>query len=159
MTALIVLAVICGIIGIIGSIVPGLPGPPVSWVGMLFAFFYRKATGEPDRITLSCLLIWLAITVIVSILDYVIPAKFTKLTGGSKAASTGSILGLIAGLIFPPIGMIMGALLGAFLAEMLVQGSDVLKSAKAAVGAFLGFLCGTGMKLIASGLMMYYILA
>jgi uncharacterized protein YqgC (DUF456 family) len=30
---------------------------------------------------------------------------------------------------------------------------------KAGIGAFLGFMCGTGLKLISSGVMAYYIIS
>jgi uncharacterized protein YqgC (DUF456 family) len=53
--------------------------------------------------------------------------------------------------------MLSGSLLGAFLAELLVENKSTSDSLKAAFGAFLGFLVGTGMKLICSGIMMYYI--
>ena len=159
MITLMILAVACGLVGIVGSIIPGIPGPPISWIGLLLAFFYRRGMGQMDRLTFLCLMVWLAITVIVTVLDYVIPAKFTKLTGGSKASSTGALVGLFAGMFIPPVGMILGSLLGAFLAEMLVAGKDVWQSMRASAGAFLGFLCGTGIKIIASGVMLYYIFA
>lgn len=104
------------------------------------------------------LLIWLAITVIVSILDYVIPSYFTRLSGGSKTASRGAIAGLIVGLFVPPVGIIVGTLLGAFLAEFLIESKGVWPSMKSSLGALVGFLGGTGLKLITSGLMMYYII-
>jgi len=152
MDALAILAIILGILGLVGSIVPGLPGPPASWIGMLLAFF---STGD---MTTSRLFVWLAITVLVSILDYVVPAFFTKFTGGSKYASLGAIVGLFAGIFVPPVGMILGSLLGAFLAEYLVANKGAWNSIKASLGAFLGFLCGTGMKIVCSGVMMYYII-
>jgi uncharacterized protein len=155
---LIVIAVIAGVIGIVGSIVPGLPGPPVSWVGLLLAYFGRRMGDSDNEITLTFLLVWFVIMVIVTVLDYVVPAKFTKMAGGSKAASTGAIVGLLAGMFIPPIGMIVGSLLGAFLAEILVEAKDVGAALKSSLGAFAGFLFGTGMKLIASGLMLYYII-
>ena len=62
-TVLIVLAVILGIIGIIGSIVPGLPGPPLGWAGLLLAYLSHKLGGADMSITF--LLIWLAVTIIV----------------------------------------------------------------------------------------------
>ena len=136
-----IVAVLCGIIGIIGSIAPALPGPPISWVGMLILYFWGGTNGAGETMSLSILLIWLAIVILVTILDYVVPAYFTKLTGGSKYASIGTTVGLIAGLFIPPVGMILGSLLGA-----------------SAFGAFLGFLAGTGMKLIVCGVMMYYII-
>ena len=158
-TLIIVLAVLAGIIGIIGSIVPGLPGPPVSWVGLLLLFIWGSGTdASGNPMTLTFLLIWLAIMLIVTVVDYVVPAYFTKLTGGTKAAGRGAIAGLIVGLLVPPVGIIVGTLLGAFLSEMAFAKKNGWQSAKSALGALLGFLCGTGIKLVASGLMMYYII-
>lgn len=153
-----VLAVLAGIIGIIGSIVPGLPGPPVSWVGLLLLYVWGSgADASGDPMALSFLLIWLVIMVVVTVVDYVVPASFTKLTGGTKAAGRGAIAGLIVGLFVPPVGIILGTLLGAFLSELIFARKDGWQSAKSAMGALLGFLFGTGIKLVASGLMMYYI--
>lgn len=157
-TFLIILAVILGVVGIIGSIVPGLPGPPLSWLGLLLAYFAGGTNAAGDPITIRFLLIWLAVTTIVTILDYFVPAWFTKLTGGSKYAGRGAIAGLIIGMIVPPVGVIIGSLAGAFLAELIYGQKDAPDSLKSAFGAFLGFLFGTGVKLIAAGLMMYYII-
>ena len=154
-TILIVLAVILAVIGIIGSIVPGLPGPPLSWVGLLLAFLSHKLGGAD--MTLTFVLIWLGVTVIVSILDYTVPARFTKLAGGSKAGSQGALIGMIIGIFLTPIGMIPCSLAGAFLAEMFQENKKAGDALKAALGTFAGFLVGTGLKLIASVTMAYYI--
>lgn len=153
-----VLAIIAGVIGIIGSIVPGLPGPPVSWVGLLLAYLGKGLDGSGEPMTLTFLLIWAGITILVTVLDYVVPAYFTKVTGGSKYASWGAIIGLFAGMFLTPIGMIMGSLLGAFLADFIFADHGVWASFKSSLGAFLGFLFGTGLKLISAGIMMYYII-
>ena len=158
-TIIIILAVVAGIIGIAGSILPGLPGPPVSWAGLLILYIWGSGTnGAGEPISTSFLLIWLAITVVVCVVDYVVPAYFTRVTGGSKAAGRGAIVGLIVGMLVPPVGIILGTLAGAFLAEFIVSRKNGWQSTKSAVGALLGFLFGTGIKLIASGLMMYYII-
>lgn len=154
-TVLIVIAIILAVVGIIGSIVPGLPGPPLSWVGLLLAFFSHKMGGAD--MTLTSVLIWLAVTVIVSILDYTVPAKFTKLAGGSKAGSRGALIGMIIGIFLTPIGMIPCSLAGAFLAEMFQENKSAGQAFKAALGTFAGFLVGTGMKLIVSVTMAFYI--
>lgn len=156
MTVWAVLAVIAAIIGIIGSVVPGIPGPPISWIGLLFAYLSKGVDGGGEPMTSTFLFIWLAITVAVTVLDYIMPAWFTRATGGHKAASTGAIIGLFAGMIIPPIGILAGSLLGAFLAEFLVEQRGVWDSMKASMGAFLGFILTTGMKLVASGIMCYY---
>ena len=154
-TILIVLAIILAVIGIIGSVVPGLPGPPLSWAGLLLAFLSNKLGGAD--MTLTFVLIWLGVTVIVSILDYTVPAKFTKLAGGSKAGSRGALIGMLIGIFLTPIGMIPCSLAGAFLAELFQEDKTAGQALKAALGTFAGFLVGTGMKLVVSVAMAYYI--
>ena len=158
-TFMIVLAVILGIVGIIGSVMPGLPGPPLSWLGILLMYFFGGTNGAGEPMSLTLLFVLLAVTIVVTVLDYVVPAWFTKMTGGSKYASWGAIFGLFAGLIIPlPGGMLFTSILGAFLAELLLAGKDAVPSLKASLGAFLGFLSGTFMKLIVSAVMLYYII-
>lgn len=158
-TFLIILAVVCGLIGIVGSIVPGLPGPPVSWAGLLILFLGGGgANGSGEPMSTTFLLVWLAVTVVVSVLDYIVPAKFTSLTGGSKAAGRGAIAGLLVGMFVPPVGIFLGTFLGAFLAELFFGCKNGVRSVTAAFGSLLGFLFGTGLKLAAAGLMMYYII-
>ena len=157
---IIILAVLAGIIGIAGSVIPGLPGPPISWLGLLILYIWGNGTNAAgDPMSTKFLLIWLVITVVVCVIDYVVPAYFTRITGGSKAAGRGAIIGLIIGMFVPPVGIILGTLAGAFLAEYLVSRKSGWQSTKSAVGALLGFLFGTGIKLMASGLMMYHIIA
>ncbi|MBP5317457.1 MAG: DUF456 domain-containing protein [Bacteroidales bacterium] len=151
-----VFALILGLVGIIGSIIPALPGPPLSWVGLLLVYFSGQR-GVADPMTLRFLMIWLAVTVIVTIFDYFVPAWFTKVTGGHKAASVGAMIGLFIGM-FSPFGIILGSLAGAFLGEFLFEKRGVWDSFKASLGAFLGFMSGTGAKLIVSGILFYDII-
>ena len=157
-TLLIVGAIALGILGIVGSIMPGLPGPPLGWLGLLLAYIAGGTNGDGQTMTTAFLGLWLGVTTLVTILDYIVPGMFTKLTGGSKYAGRGAIIGLFAGMFIPPVGIILGSLLGAFLAEMLFAGKDAVSSVSSAFGAFVGFLFGTGIKIIASGLMLYYII-
>ena len=141
-----------------GLIVPALPGPPLGWLGLLVLYIWGTGTNAAgDPMTTSFLLIWLGIVIVVSILDYIVPAYFTTLTGGSKYAGWGAVAGLFIGLIFPPIGIILGTLLGAFAAELIFAEKDAANSVKSALGAFLGFLFGTGIKLITCAVMLFYI--
>lgn len=157
MIVLKILAIIAAAVGIIGSIVPGLPGPPVSWVGLLLAYLVKGTAASGEPMSLVFLLVWLAVTVAVTVMDYVVPAALTRATGGHKAASWGATIGLFVGMFATPFGMIGCSLLGAFLAELLIENGGAWQSFKASLGAFLGFLCGTGIKLISAGLMAWYI--
>lgn len=154
-----ILAVLAGVVGILGSILPALPGPPLTWVGMLLLYFWGGTDGSGEHMSLTLLLVMLGITVAVSIIDYVVPLYFTRLTGGTKAAERGAMAGLIFGLfVVPPVGMILGSFLGAFLTELYYARKTTGDALKSALGSFLGFITGTGLKLIVCGVMMYYII-
>lgn len=154
MLALQILAVILGIVGLVGCILPVIPGPPLSWAGLLLIYFTH-----PDGMTTRLLIIWLVIAMVVTILDYLVPSWVTSLTGGSKAAARGTLVGMILGIIFfPPWGMIAGSFLGALVSEIIFNGRDVTGSLKPAFGSFIGFLLSTGLKLTASGVMLFYII-
>ena len=144
-TWIIVLAILAGIVGTVGSILPGLPGTPVSWVGLLLLYIWG-----PVDMPLRTLIVWGVVVAVVSVVDYIVPMYFTKLTGGSKYAERGALVGLVAGIILTPIGMILGSFLGAFLFEMYYARKDAGQALKVAFGSFLGFSTGTGLKTIAS---------
>lgn len=149
-----------GVLGIAGSILPGLPGTPISWVGMLLLYVWGSgvnAAGNP--MSLQTLIIWGVVVLIVSVVDYVVPMYFTKLTGGSKYAERGALIGLVAGIILTPIGMIAGSFLGAFIAEVQWGKKSSSEALLAALGSFLGFILGTGIKTIASVLILWQIIA
>lgn len=154
MSVLAIIAIILGILGIIGSVVPGLPGPPLSWVGLLLLYFAPL----DDPVTVTGLIVWFVVVAVVTVVDYIFPATMTKAMGGHKAASIGAVVGLFLGMFLTPIGMIGGSLLGAFLAELLIDNGGVFRSFKASIGAFLGFILTTGLKLICAGILLWVII-
>lgn len=157
-TFIAIVAILAGLIGIIGSVLPALPGPPLTWVGMLLLYFWGGTDGNGNTMSLTLLLVMLGVTVAVSIIDYVVPMYFTKATGGSKYASRGALSGLILGSFFiPPFGMILGSFLGAFLMELYYARKNSSDALKSAFGSFLGFIIGTGLKIVACCVMMYCI--
>lgn len=148
---LIGLGILFLIAGILGCILPVLPGPPLSYVALLLLHFTSKY-----QFSTKFLIIWLIITVVVYGLDYVIPAWGTKKFGGSKRGVWGSVIGLVIGLFFfPPFGIIIGPFAGAVIGE-LTSGKDAGVALKSGFGSFMGFLAGTLLKLIASGMMTWY---
>ena len=151
-TVIVILAILAGVIGITGSILPGLPGTPISWVGLLLLYIWG-----PEEMQMKTLVIWGIVTIVVSVVDYVVPMYFTKMTGGSRYAERGAMAGLIIGIIFTPVGMILGSFLGAFLSELYWGKKSGGEALKAAVGSFLGFITGTGLKTIVSCIIMWKI--
>jgi uncharacterized protein YqgC (DUF456 family) len=154
-----ILAIVAGIVGILGSILPGLPGTPISWVGLLLLYIWGNGTNAAgDPVTTKMLLVWGVVVAVVSVIDYFVPMYFTKLTGGSRHAERGAMVGLILGIIFTPVGMILGSFLGAFLMELYYNDKGASQALKAAVGSFLGFITGTGLKTIVSVILMWKII-
>ncbi|MCF8232873.1 MAG: DUF456 domain-containing protein [Bacteroidales bacterium] len=146
----IVLGGILIIIGLLGCIVPVIPGPPISYVGLILLQITDKPPFEAQT-----LVIWLLITIGVTLLDYVVPVWGTRKYGGTKKGVWGSVIGLVVGLFFfPPLGIIIGPFIGAVLGEMVAgkQSNDALR---AGFGSFVGLLAGTLLKLIASAWMGY----
>ncbi len=131
------------LLGIVGSILPALPGPPISWVGLLLIYLI------PDvKINYWVLGITLVLTIIIAVLDYVLPSKGTKHFGGTKYGVWGTNIGLIIGLFFPPLGFVIGPFLGAFVGELVYNSQDKNRALKAALGSFLGLLASTFMKVL-----------
>ena len=151
-TFLTIIAQLCGIIGIIGSVVPILPGVALSFVGLVCAYFVPETT-----ITTSMLWIWGVITIIVCIMDYILPAYFSKMFGASKAGMTGATIGVFAGMFMGPIGIIAGPFVGAVLGEMLNQKRTLDEAVKVGFGSFISFIVGTGVKVIVATMITYYI--
>ena len=145
--ALLILAGICMLVGIIGCIVPGLPGAPIAYLGLWIA----QITERVD-FSWQVLLIWGIVTVVVTALDYIVPAWGTKKFGGTKYGVWGSTIGVFVGLFFGPWGVILCPLIGAIIGEVF-GGKEVRDALKAGWGSFIGLLCGTILKLICCGLM------
>ena len=138
--------------GISGAFLPILPGPPLSYAGLLLLQWSGYAGFSP-----AFLLSWACMAAVVTVMDYFLPSLLTKWAGGSRAASFGAFLGLLAGIfIFPPWGMLAGPFLGALAGELIHNRTNGRGAFKAAIGAFLAFIVGSGAKLIASSLMLFY---
>ncbi|MEM0576057.1 DUF456 domain-containing protein [Flavobacterium polysaccharolyticum] len=132
------------ILGILGSFLPLLPGPSLSFIGLLLLY-----CTDAIPVNYWILSISLGLTLLLTILDYVIPAKGTKKFGGSTYGIWGTNIGLVIGLLTPiPFGFIIGPFLGAFIGEMLYDNKDHQRALKAATGSFIGFLASSFLKFI-----------
>jgi len=132
------------ILGILGSFLPVLPGPGLSWLGILL--LYLTAAVPMNYWILG---ITFLITVVISVLDYVIPAQGTKRFGGSSYGIWGTNIGLIVGIFAPvPFGFIIGPFLGAFIGELIYNSTDHKRALKAATGSFIGFRVSGFMQFV-----------
>ncbi len=139
---LVTLGFLCMIVGIIGSFLPVLPGPGLSWLGLLFLYFTKAVPMNYWILGITGFVV-----LVVTILDYVIPAKGTKRYGGSKYGIWGTNIGLVVGIFAPiPFGFLIGPFVGAFIGELIYNSKDHKRAWKAATGSFIGFLASTFMK-------------
>ncbi|WP_426062723.1 DUF456 domain-containing protein [Flavobacterium sp. DSP2-3-1] len=141
---LLTLGFACVVTGLFGSFLPILPGPSVSWVGLALLYFTKAVPANYWILGIAFL-----ITVMISVLDYVIPAKGTKKFGGSSYGIWGTNIGLIIGILAPvPFGFIIGPFVGALIGELIYDFKDHNRALKAAAGSFAGFLASSFMKFV-----------
>lgn len=149
----ILVSIILLILGILGTFIPVLPGLLLSICGLLI---YKFGTEAP----LSMIYVWIFVflTAVSVVLNYVIPARTNRKYGGTRWGSVGSFIGTIAGMFFIPLpfGFLIGMFLGVFIGELLHDASDKRKAWNSTKGAFIGFLYGTGFNFIV-GLAMFLV--
>lgn len=152
MVVLEILGFILSLLGILGCLLPVLPGPPLSFAALILLSIAR----DWQVFSTKFLIIMAAITILVTVLDYIVPAAGAKKYGASKLGVWGSIIGIIIGLVFfPPLGIFIGAFIGAILGE-LVTGKQGSAALRAGWGVFVGTMFGIGIKLAASVVMTFY---
>lgn len=138
-------------LGLLGAILPILPGPPLSYLGLLIL-----QLTEPTPFTTRFMIIWAVITLVVTVMDYLIPALGAKRYGATRYGILGTMIGLIAGFFFfPPLGIIIGPVIGALLGEYLYSRNH-RQAGRAAFGSFMGFMVSTLLKMTASAVMLFY---
>lgn len=149
-TLFLILGIACMIIGLLGSFIPVLPGPSISWVGLLLLYLTNAVPTNYWILGISLLL-----TIIITVLDYLIPAKGTKYFGGSSYGIWGTNIGLLIGLFSPiPFGFIIGAFVGALIGELVYDSKNHNRALKAATGSLIGFLASTFMQFLVAVLFM-----
>ncbi len=139
------------VVGFVGCFIPVLPGPPIAWLAL--PLMYLTSDGFAD-INTTWFFILTLLTIVITVVDYLLPIWGTKYSGGTKAGTWGSTIGLIIGLFFPPIGIIIGPFLGALVGE-LMAGQDQKTALKSGLGALVGFLLGTVAKMVVVVLIAY----
>jgi hypothetical protein len=157
MYVLIVAAVILAVIGLVGAVVPGIAGTPFIFLALL-ALSFVDAIDYSTRF----LVVMGVIGAVVFALDYVVPVWGTKKFGGTKSGVRGSTIGLFVGLfitLFFPVGFIvllLGPFIGAYIGEK-IAGTDDHLAWRSALGSFVGFLFGTGIKVIYACVCIFFV--
>ena len=150
-TLLIILGGICIIVGFFGSFLPVLPGTGLSWLGLLLLNFTDRIQFSTTFLILSALAV-----IIVNFLDYMIPIWGTKKFGGTNFGKGGATAGVIIGIFAGPLGIILGPFIGAIIGELIHDSTDINKAFRSGLGAFFGFMLGTGIKMVVCLVFAFY---
>jgi uncharacterized protein YqgC (DUF456 family) len=148
----IVIGSILMLLGLAGSILPILPGPPLSFIGL---FLLALVNHFSPPLTPALVIILAMVTILVIVMDYIIPLLGAKRYGASKWGVWGSVLGMVIGIFWSPFGLLVGAFIGAVVAEWLV-GKKKGEALRAGWGVLMGTLLATILRLGVSGMMTYY---
>jgi len=149
-TLLIILAILLLLGGLAGCILPAIPGPPLSYAGMLLVQWAWHSFST------TTLIVFAVITILVTVLDYIIPVWGAKTFGATKYGIYGSVIGMLLGTFLSPIGMIAGLLIGAILGDMYA-GKKFSDAFSSGFGTFLGTIAGMFVKLLVSGTMTFIV--
>ena len=136
-------------VGIVGCVLPVVPGPILLYCALLCLL------GTSHAPTVAVLVTFGVVTVIATVLDYVVPALGAKKFNCSKLGIVGCAVGTVVGIAFFPLGLLLGPFLGAVAGE-LIAGKSLGKSFWGGIGAFVGFLVGVFLKLFACSTMAIY---
>ena len=140
--ALFILAGLLLLVGFVGCVVPVLPGPIIGYCGLLALIPTEKCPSTLVLVTMGI------VVAAVTIADYVVPAIGARKFDCSRWGTAGCFIGTIVGLFFVPAGILLGPFLGAFLGELIAR-KPVGAALKGGFGAFLGFLSGVFLKILA----------
>lgn len=139
---LIILAFLLGATALVGAILPVIPGLPLAYGGLLILYF----TG--NDISITELIVWAIVILIVSLIDYFASPLITKKSGGSRSAVIGSAVGVVVGLFLGPLGIVFGAFIGAFVGEIIHKPNDKANALRVGFYSFIGFIIGTAIKIL-----------
>ena len=144
-------AIVCGAVGLLGAVLPALPGPPVAYAGALLLLLCPGAEVSTSFLVASGI-----IMLVITVVDYLLPVWFTKMSGGSKESVRGALAGMVLGLFFLPWGLVLGPFLGAFAGEYIAC-NRAGKAFKVASASFIAFLVTTMLKIIYGVVILFYI--
>lgn len=158
-----VLIILIGLIliltAIIGSLVPIFPSLFLAYASLLLLHFSKVFQYRTSTLVALAFLMLLVILV-----DYVLPYFGTKKLGGTRYGTVGATLGLFVSLFFTPFfgwfilpGMMLCSFTGAFWGEKIHKQENQV-ALKSALGAVLGILFSTIMRIVYCGVILFVFL-
>jgi hypothetical protein len=152
--ALTAVGLLFAVAGMLGCLLPVVPGPAISFLSLIVLSYVRNW----EVFSPAFLVIIGILTVVLFVVDYIMPVRGAKKYGASRWGVTGSVAGMLIGILFfPPWGLFAGAFLGALSGELAARkgGRDALRTGW---GVFVGIMVSTGIKLAFTGVILFFYL-
>jgi len=143
-----VLAGLITIAGLAGTVVPVLPGVPLVFLGL----FVGAWIDNFGTVGWTIMAILGALAIASYVVDFLAAAAGARYLGASLRAFWGAAIGAVVGIFFGIVGIVLGPFVGAVLGE-LSGGGDMLQSGRAGLGAWIGMVLATAVKLAIAFLM------
>ena len=129
------------VVGMVALVLPLVPGPLLIFIGLVLA-----AWGENFEYTGAGTIVILAVLMILAhALDLVAGGLGAKRFGASPRAGVGAVIGAVTGIFFGFPGIIIGPFIGAVIGQLTVK-DDIQAAGKAGIGAWIGLVFGTALK-------------
>lgn len=139
--ALYVLGAVALVAGVAGTVLPALPGAPLLAVGVLLVAW----AGHFVRVGWATVVASTLIAALMLVVDWLAAFLGAKAFGASRWAMLGAGIGALVGIFLGLPGIILGPAVGAIAFE-LWKNPHVGRALKAGVGAFIGFVVGSAVK-------------
>lgn len=140
--ALWLLGAVLVVLGIGGTLVPALPGPVLMLAGFVIAAWAENF----EQVGYGTLAMLAVMTLLAYGVDFISGALGAKHFGASPRAAVGAAIGAVVGIFFGLIGIFIGPFIGAVLGE-LTEREDLHAAGRAGMGATIGLLLGTAVKM------------
>ncbi|HEX9049549.1 MAG TPA: DUF456 domain-containing protein [Anaeromyxobacter sp.] len=127
--------------GIAGVVLPAVPGSALLVLGAVLVGWAEGFTRVSGWTVAACAAIGVAIWVV----DLAAGILGAKAFGASRWAVLGAGLGLVVGMFLGLPGIVLGPAVGAIVLEY-ARDPNFERALKAGVGAFLGFVLGSAVK-------------
>jgi uncharacterized protein YqgC (DUF456 family) len=137
------------LLGLAGIILPVAPGLVLVWAA---ALLYGVLVGVAGWSWFYLVLITLLMLGGYGLSSFTAQLGAAKTGTSWQANAVGCLFGVVGFFILPVLGAVVGALLGIFLVEYYRTRQFVV-ARNSTIGAFLGFLAGYGVQIVAACLM------
>ena len=140
--ALWTLAAVLVVTGLVGLLLPALPGSPLLFAGLLLAAWMENF----DHVGPGILTVLGLMVVLTYVVDFGAGALGARQFGASRSAVIGAAIGAVVGIFFGLPGILLGPFVGAVIGE-LAAARELREAGVAGVGASVGLLLGTALKM------------